>query len=216
SFIYSVSHDLRAPLRHISGFADLVMKNAGDKLDEKAKRYLSHIYNGTEKMSRLIDDLLNLSRISRQEIQRVEVNLSELAASTVTELREAYPDRSVEVDIKEGITASVDRGLIEVVLSNLLGNAWKFTTKTEGARVEFGTIWQDGNIIYYVRDNGAGFDQKYAGRMFWPFHRLHSEEAFEGTGIGLAIVERIIRSHGGKVWAEGAEGKGATIYFSFN
>jgi PAS domain S-box-containing protein len=216
SFIYSVSHDLRAPLRHISGFADLVMKNLADKIDEKGKRYLSHIYRGTEKMSRLIDDLLNLSRISKQEIQRTEVNLSEIATSIVSELREAYPGRSVQVDIEEGLTARADRGLMEGALSNLLGNAWKFSAKTESAKIEFGSIGQNGKVIYYVRDNGAGFDQQYAGKMFWPFHRLHSEEAFEGTGIGLAIVDRIIRSHGGKVWAEGAEGKGATIYFSLN
>jgi PAS domain S-box-containing protein len=216
SFIYSVSHDLRAPLRHISGFTELVMKNLAGKVDEKGKRYLSTISKGTEKMSRLIDDLLNLSRISKQEIQRTEVNLSEIAASIVTELRESHPGRSVEVDIKEGLTALADRGLMEGALSNLLGNAWKFTAKTESASIEFGSIGQNGKVFYYVRDNGAGFDQKYAGKMFWPFHRLHSEEAFEGTGIGLAIVERIIRSHGGKVWAEGTEGKGATIYFSLN
>jgi hypothetical protein len=214
SFIYSVSHDLRAPLRHISGFADLMMKNVADKLDEKDKRYLSRIHDGTEKMSRLIDDLLNLSRISKQEIQRTEVNISEIAASIVAELREAHPDRSVEVEIKEGLTANADSRLIEVLLSNLLGNAWKFTAETERASIEFGTVEQKGKIIYYMRDNGAGFDQQYAGRMFWPFHRLHSEAAFEGTGIGLALVDRVIRLHGGNVWAEGIEGKGATIYFS--
>ena len=214
SFIYSVSHDLRAPLRHISGFTNLVMKNIADKLDDNGKRYLSHIYKGTEKMSRLIDDLLNLSRFSRQEIRRRELNLSEIAASIITELREADPSRNVEVDIKEGLIAFADRGLVELLLQNLLQNAWKFTVKTEHARIELGTIEQDGKIIYYVRDNGAGFDQQYAGKMFWPFHRLHPESAFDGTGIGLAIVERIIRSHGGKVWAEGTEGKGATIYFS--
>ena len=167
-----------------------------------------------QKMSRLIDDLLNLSRFSRQEIRRRELNLSEIAASIITELREADPSRNVEVDIKEGLIAFADRGLVELLLQNLLQNAWKFTAKTEHARIEFGTIEQDGKIIYYVRDNGAGFDQQYAGKMFWPFHRLHPESAFDGTGIGLAIVERIIRSHGGKVWAEGTEGKGATIYFS--
>jgi PAS domain S-box-containing protein len=214
SFIYSVSHDLRAPLRHISGFTDLLMKNLAGDLDEKGKRYLSNIYKGSEKMSRLIDDLLNLSRISRQEIQRTEVNLSEIAASIVATLREAHPDRNVEVNIMKGLMASADPGLIEGALSNLLGNAWKFTAKAESASIEFGSIGQNGKAIYYVKDNGAGFDQKYAGKMFWPFHRLHSEEAFEGTGIGLAIVERIVRSHGGEVWAEGAEGKGATIYFS--
>ncbi len=214
SFIYSVSHDLRGPLRHISGFAELVMKNIADKAGEKEKRYLARIHEGTEKMGRLIDDLLNLSRMSRQEIQRTSINLSEIASSIIADLREAHPTRNVDVDIKEGLTAFADRGLIEVVLSNLLGNAWKFTGKTEHARIEFGTVEQDGKIIYYVRDNGAGFDQKYVGKIFWPFHRLHSGSAFEGTGIGLAIVDRIISRHGGKVWAEGIEKKGATIYFS--
>jgi signal transduction histidine kinase len=214
SFIYSVSHDLRGPLRHISGFADLLMKDMAGKLDEKGKRYLSRVCAGSERMSRLIDDLLNLSRISRQEIERNEVNVSTMAASVIAVLREAHPGRSVEVDIKEGLTASADPGLIEVVLSNLLGNAWKFTAKTEHAFIELGATEQRDKIIYYVRDNGAGFDQQYAGKMFWPFHRLHSESEFEGTGIGLAIVDRIVRRHGGKIWAEGAEGKGATVYFS--
>ncbi len=214
SFIYSVSHDLRAPLRHVSAFADLVMKSSADKLDEKGKRYLSRIHDGTEKMGRLIDDLLNLSRISRQEIQRREVNMSAIAASIINELRETHPGRSVEVNIKEGLTVFADPGLIEIGLSNLLWNAWKFTSKTEHAGIEFWTVEQEGKIIYYVRDNGAGFDQKFAEKMFLPFHRLHPEEAFEGTGIGLAIVDRIISRHGGKVWAEGIEGKGATVYFS--
>ncbi len=214
SFIYSVAHDLRGPLRAIFGFSEIMMKELTDKLDEKGKRYLSRILDGTEKMSRLIDDLLNLSNISRQEVQRREVNMSAIAASVVAELREAYPDRNVEVDTNGDITAIADPGLIEVVLSNLIGNAWKFTAKTDRARIELGTVGQDGKIIYYVRDNGVGFDQKYTGKMFWPFHRLHSETEFEGTGIGLAIVDRIISRHGGKVWAEGIEGKGATIYFS--
>ena len=214
SFVYSVSHDLRAPLRHISGFAELVMRSAQDKLDEKGVRYLSRIKAGTEKMGRLIDELLSLSRVSRQEIQRAEVDMSSLAESIVNELREAGSAPSIEVDIERDLTVFADRGLIEVALSNLIGNAWKFTAKTEHARIEVGTTQKDGKVIYHVRDNGAGFDQKYAEKMFWPFHRLHSESEFEGTGIGLAIVDRIIRSHGGKVWAEGAEGKGATLYFS--
>jgi PAS domain S-box-containing protein len=216
SFIYSVSHDLRAPIRHIAGFADLLMQSISQKLDEKEKRYFSRIYGGAEKMSRLIEDLLNLSRISRQEIQRTEVNMSELASSVIHELRTSCPERNVKVDIAGGLTAFADRGLLEIVLSNLLQNAWKFTAKTRHGLIQLGTVKQDGKILYYVRDNGAGFDQKYAKKMFWPFHRLHSEDAFEGTGIGLAIVERIVRGHGGKVWAEGAEGKGATIYFSLN
>jgi light-regulated signal transduction histidine kinase (bacteriophytochrome) len=191
-----------------------MMKDTADKLDAKGKQYLSRIHHGTEKMSCLIDDLLALSSTSRQEIQRKEVNLSAIAASIVAELRKAESGRSVEVDIKGGLTAFADPGLIEIVLSNLIGNAWKFTVKTDHARIEFGTAKLDRKIIYYVRDNGAGYNQKYSGKMFWPFHRLHSEAEFEGTGIGLAIVERIIRLHGGKVWAEGIEGKGATIYFS--
>ncbi len=214
SFIYSVSHDLRAPLRHISGFSDLLKKNIAGKLDEKGQRYFSLIQDASEKMSRLIDDLLNLSRISRQEISRTEVDMSVIVGSIIKDLREAQPNRSVEVDIKEGLTAFADSGLIEVALSNLLGNSWKFTAKTEHARIEFGSVEQDGKIFYCVRDNGVGFDQQYAGKMFWPFHRLHSEAAFEGTGIGLAIVDRIIRCHGGKIWAEGIEGKGAKICFS--
>ena len=216
SFIYSVSHDLRGPLRAISGFCEIMMKDIADKLDQKGKRYFARILDGTGKMSRLIDDLLDLSRLSRQEIQRREVNMSTISASIVNELRDTHPGRSVEVDIKEGLTAFADPGLIELALSNLIGNAWKFTAKTEHARIEFGSVEQDGKIIYYVGDNGAGFDQKYAGKMLLPFHRLHSEADFEGTGIGLAIVDRIISRHGGKVWAEGIEGKGATIYFSLS
>ncbi len=214
SFIYSVSHDLRGPLRSISGFSEIVMKDNADKLDNKGKRYLSRIHAGTEKMSRLIDDLLNLSKISRQEIRRKSIDLTHITSSIVAELREANPGRDVEVDIVAGLTASADQGLIEIVLSNLIGNAWKFTAKKEQVRIEFGIVHQNGKVVYYVRDNGAGFNQEYAQKMFWPFHRLHSEEVFEGTGIGLAIVERIIHRHGGKVWAEGIEGKGATIYFS--
>ncbi|MGO9379461.1 MAG: CHASE3 domain-containing protein [Dissulfurispiraceae bacterium] len=214
SFIYSVSHDLHTPLRHISGFVHLAMKDTADMLDEKGKRYLSIIHDGTEKMNRLIDDLLHLSRLSRQEIQRREVNMSAIVAAIANALREAHPGRNVEVDIKEGLTVFADPGLIEVVLSNLLGNAWKFTGNTERARIEIGTIEQDGKVTYYVRDNGAGFNQEFAGKMFWPFQRLHSEKEFEGTGIGLAIVDRIIRCHGGEVRAEGVKGEGATIYFS--
>ena len=215
AFTYSVSHDLRAPLRHISGFADLVMKDTADKLDEKMKRYLSAIHNGAEKMSRLIDDLLNLSRISRQEIQRREVDVSTIAASIITGLREAHPGRSVEINIKGGLTAYADPGLIEVVLSNLLGNAWKFTSKTEHPRIEFGTVEQDDKIIYYVRDNGAGFNQQYAGKMFLPFHRLHSEEAFEGTGIGLAIVDSYHPPSWRKSLGRGNRGKRGDDLFQF-
>ncbi len=214
AFIYSVSHDLRAPLRSMSGFARFLIEDYSDKIDIQGKDYLSRIRSGSEKMSRLIDDLLHLSKISRQEIVLMEVDMSRLASAVVSDLREAEPARSVAVSIREGLVANADLRLMEIVLSNLLGNSWKFTSKTENARIEFGTIEQDGKTAYYVRDNGAGFDPHYVEKIFWPFQRLHSEKEFEGSGIGLAIVERIIHRHGGKVWADGAPGQGATVYFT--
>ena len=165
-------------------------------------------------MNRIIDDLLSLSRISRQDVQRQEVDMSAIAASVVNELRRARPDREISVDIKEGIHAPADPRLIEVLLSNLLGNAWKFTSRTESARIEFGMFEQVGQTVYYVKDNGEGFDQKQADRLYLPFHRLHTEQEFEGTGIGLAIVERVVRKHGGKIWAEGGINEGATFFFT--
>jgi light-regulated signal transduction histidine kinase (bacteriophytochrome) len=248
AFIYSVSHDLRAPLRSMSGFAKILVEDCAERLDDQAKDYLRRIRQGSVKMNRLIEDLLHLSRISRKEMDRARINLSKLAAAVVSELRAADPGRKVEVSIAEGLTAYADQRLMEVALSNLLGNAWKFSSKTENARIEFGVMSREtstssvesfgdlsgrpldsqrslpskdliggtpnSGLVYYVRDNGAGFDPKYAEKMFWPFQRLHSEQEFEGTGIGLAIVERIIRRHGGRVWAEGEAGKGATVYFT--
>ncbi len=239
AFIYSVSHDLRAPLRSMSGFARFLIEDYSDKVDNRGKDYLSRIQTGSEKMSRLIDDLLHLSKISRQEIVLIEVDMSRLASAVVSDLREAEPVRNVAVSIREGLVANADLRLMEIVLSNLLGNAWKFTSKTEDARIEFGSLEgtvpdfsppsaertersgvveselsQLGRTVYFVRDNGAGFDPHYVEKIFWPFQRLHSEKEFEGSGIGLAIVERIIHRHGGKVWADGAPGKGATVYFT--
>ncbi len=214
SFIYSVSHDLRAPLRSISGFTKIVNEDYAQALDDKGKDYLSRIYKGAERMSKLIEDLLRLSRISKQDLMRTLVDLSKLALQSIVELRQIQPEKSVVVDIKEGLVASADERLIGLALTNLLGNAWKFTSKIEQARIEFGAHSQDEKIVYYIRDNGAGFDPAYASKMFLPFHRLHSESEFEGTGIGLTIVERVIRRHGGKVWSEGGIGKGATVYFT--
>ncbi|MBF0506322.1 MAG: PAS domain-containing protein [Nitrospirae bacterium] len=216
SFIYSASHDLRAPLRTISGFADIVAKRYAGQLDEKGSDYLLRICKGTARMSRIIDDLLHLSKVSRQEIQRKSVDLTEMASSIIADLREADPGRQVEAVIQKGLVVHADPGLMEVTLSNLLGNAWKFTSKTENARIEFGTFEQDGKTVFFLRDNGAGFEQKYAERMFWPFHRLHIASDFDGTGIGLAIVERVIHRHGGKIWAEGEAGKGTTIRFKLD
>jgi light-regulated signal transduction histidine kinase (bacteriophytochrome) len=165
-------------------------------------------------MTRLIDDLLRLSGISRRQMEKTEVDLSAIASSVISDMREADPERRVIIRIEEGLSAFADRSLMEIVLSNLLGNAWKFTSRTENARIEFGSIQREGKNMYYVRDNGAGFDPQYMKKMFLPFQRLHSEQEFEGTGIGLTIIERIIHRHGGRVWAEGEKGKGATIYFT--
>jgi two-component system, chemotaxis family, CheB/CheR fusion protein len=233
SFIYSISHDLRAPIRTMSGFAKILHEDYAGKLDARAQDYLNRILRGSDKSTLLIDDLLRLSKVSRQELDRIDVNLSKKASKVIEDLREMKPGREVEVVVQEGLTAWVDPRLIELILSNLLGNAWKFTSKTENARIGFGaldslvrisecgfrnetTIEQvkQGKTVYFIRDNGAGFDMTYADKMFWPFHRLHTDKEFEGTGIGLTIVERVIRRHGGKVWAEGEVGKGAVIYFT--
>jgi len=214
SFIYSISHDLRQPLRAMSVFSQILADNYTSHLDERGKNYLSRIHHGTEKMAMLIDDLLLLSQIARQEIERREVNLSELAAGIIKELQEASPGRNIRIDIAKNLNVEADRRLMEVTLANLFENAWKFTSYTKQARIEFGAAENEGGTVYAVRDNGAGFDPEYKEKMFWPFHRLHSDDEFEGTGIGLAIVERIIRRHNGKVWAEGDVGKGATVYFT--
>ena len=214
AFIYSVSHDLRAPLRTMSAFVSFLFEEYAEKFDEQANDYLRRINQSSAKMSKLIEDLLNLSRLSRQEINRTEVDLSAMAASISSGYRGASPARNVEISIADGAKAVTDASLAEIVLSNLIGNAWKFTSKTANARIEFGTFEKDGQTVYYVRDNGAGFDAQYAAKMFQPFHRFHSGDEFEGTGIGLSIVERIIRRLGGKVWAEGEVGKGAALYFT--
>lgn len=214
AFIYSISHDLRAPIRTLSGFAKIVNEEYADKIDVQGRDYLGRILKGSAKATALIDDMLHLSKISRQEIDRIDVNLSKKASKVIEELHELHHDRNVEVVVQEGLTASADPRLIEIALSNLLGNAWKFTSKTKNARIEFASTQQGARTVYYVRDNGVGFDAAYAEKMFLPFHRLHSENEFEGTGIGLTIVERVIRRHGGQICAEGEVGKGATIYFT--
>jgi hypothetical protein len=230
SFIYSVSHDLRAPIRTMSGFAKVLHEDYAGKLDAQGQDYLNRILKGSEKSTQLINDLLHLSSISRQELSRIDVNLSNKASKIVEELREMSRGRNVEIVVQEGLAASVDPRLIELALSNLLGNAWKFTSKTEKARIEFGAFecgmrnsefgiitqerCEQGKTVYFIRDNGAGFDMTYADKMFLPFHRLHTDKEFEGTGIGLTIVERVIHRHGGKVWAEGEAGKGTTVFFT--
>ncbi len=216
AFIYSVAHDLRAPLRSISGFSDFLLKRYSDKVDEKGKKHLNRIIDGAEQMNKIIDDLLHLSRISRHEMHKENVDMGRMAKSLVAELRATQPGRRVAIDIQEGLAGFADPGLMKVALSNLLNNAWKFTSKTDNARIEFGVLDRAGKTVYYIKDNGAGFDQAFAERIFLPFHRLHTEQEFEGTGIGLAIVERVLRRHGGNIWAEGRINEGAVFFFTLS
>jgi signal transduction histidine kinase len=214
AFSYSVSHDLRAPLRSIDGFSLALLEDYAPRLDEEGKDHLQRIRAATQRMGMLIDDLLNLSRMTRAEIRKELVNLSTLAHSVAGGLQEAQPERRIEFRIEEDLEARADPHLLRVVLENLLGNACKFTSKRTSACVEFGKTHCNGNSAYFVRDNGAGFDPAYANRLFGAFQRLHGTTEFPGTGIGLATVQRIIHRHGGKIWAEGAVEKGATFYFT--
>lgn len=213
AFSYSVSHDLRAPLRAINGFSALLEEQYAEKIDEQGKDMLRRLCAGADKMGHLIDDLLNLSKISRREMQIEPVDLSLLAHEAAEELQASEPGRQVEWIIVPHASAKGDRGLLQVALQNLLGNAWKYSSKREQARIEFGVVEKAGRVTYFVRDNGAGFDMAYAHKLFGAFQRLHPPTEFPGTGIGLATVARIIRRHGGEVWAEGAVNAGASFYF---
>jgi light-regulated signal transduction histidine kinase (bacteriophytochrome) len=215
AFSYSVSHDLRAPLRTIDGFSLALLEDYADKLDADGQDYLRRIRSATQRMGTLIDDMLRLSRITRAEMMVEHVDLSELARSVTRELLNGQPERSVKVEIADGLAVTADRKLMHIVLENLLSNAWKFTGKRAEAVVEVGATSTQGTTAYFVRDNGAGFDMAYAGKLFTPFQRLHSVEEFPGTGIGLGTVQRIMQRHGGTVWAEGQVGQGAAFYFSF-
>ncbi len=214
AFSYSVSHDLRAPLRSIDGFSQVLLGDQGERLDESGRDALGRVRAAAARMGQLIDDLLKLSRVTRAELHREKVDLSEIARAAASELSRREPDRRVEVCIAEGVTAEGDAALLRLVLENLMGNAFKFTSKRVDARVEFGMERQNGGPVYYVRDNGAGFDMAYAERLFGAFQRLHSVTEFPGTGIGLATVQRIVHRHGGHVWAQGAPGEGATFQFT--
>lgn len=214
SFSYSASHDLRAPLRAISGFSEALMTDYAEKLDPKGRDYLVRVYSASQRMGQLIDALLSLSRITRQEMRRVDTNLSEIAEGLVAELRAAQPGREVQFVIEPNLRASADQELIRIVLGNLLGNAWKYTSKRDRARIEFGYARNNGTSAYYVRDNGIGFDPEFSQTLFVPFQRLHSRKEFEGEGIGLTTVHRIVQRHGGKVWATGQVDQGATFFFT--
>jgi signal transduction histidine kinase len=208
-----VSHDLRAPLRGIDGFSEALVQDCADELSDEGKDYLRRIRAGTQRMGALIDDLLTLSRISRKELKSSDVDLSAIARSIVAQLQQDDPQRAVSCEIGAGLRTVGDNRLLTIVLENLLGNAWKYTGKTADACIETGSTARDGEVVFFVRDNGAGFDMRYVDKLFGVFERLHGGE-FEGTGIGLATVKRIIERHGGRIWGEGEVGKGACLFFS--
>jgi signal transduction histidine kinase len=216
AFSHSVSHDLRAPLRSIDGFSKLLLEEHAPTLNENGKNYLHRVRSAAQRMGELIDDLLQLSRISRAELVRRRLNLSDIAKTAATELARREPERNVAVSIEDGLEVEADYRLMRVVFDNLLGNAWKFTARTPEPRIEVGVQRKQDEIVYFVRDNGAGFDMNYAEKLFRPFQRLHSERDFPGTGIGLATVYRIIDRHGGRVFAEGVADKGATFSFTLS
>lgn len=214
SFAYSVSHDLRAPLRAVDGFTMALLEDYGDRLDDEGRNYLDRIHHGAQRMSELIDDLLKLSRLSRAQLAPRAVDLSGLAREVLDQLREANPDGTAIVSVEPSPTAWGDPGLLRVALENLLANAWKYSSKQAEPRIEFGATRQADETVYFVRDNGVGFDMAHAGKLFAPFQRLHHRDEFEGTGIGLATVQRIIQRHGGRVWVDAAPNQGATFYFT--
>ena len=214
TFSYSVSHDLRAPLRSIDGFSQALIEDYGDRLDETAKNYLHRIRTAAQRMAALIDDMLLLSRISRAQVNRERVDISSLAHTVAEELKNENPERVVTVKIQSDLTTHADRGLMRVLLDNLLGNAWKFTARTSDARIELRAQAQGADTVFFVKDNGAGFDMAHANVLFQPFQRLHDAADFPGTGIGLATVQRVVDHHGGRIWAEGKVGCGATVFFT--
>jgi PAS domain S-box-containing protein len=214
AFSYSVSHDLRTPVRSIDGFSQALIEDYGDRLGDEGKDNLLRVRAAAEKMSELIDDLLELSRTGRTALHQQTVDLSAMAREIAQELRASSSERQVEFIIGEGISAWADPRLMRVVLQNLLDNAWKFSANQPQARIQFGSFFDGGQPVYYVQDNGIGFDVAFSERLFIPFQRLHEEEGVPGTGVGLALVQRIIVRHGGRIWAESAVGRGATFYFT--
>jgi light-regulated signal transduction histidine kinase (bacteriophytochrome) len=221
TFSYSVSHDLRAPLRSIDGFSQALIEDCQEQLDEVGHDHLRRIRTATQKMGQLIDDLLTLSRVIRSDMRREAVDLSRLASHICTVLQQSHPERQVEFNVQAGLVAQGDTRLLQVVLENLLNNAWKFTAKRPQAKIEFGLLSAEtaeniSTYTYFVRDDGVGFDMAYVDKLFSPFQRLHSVTEFPGNGIGLATVQRIVHRHGGQLWAEGSLGQGATFYFTLS
>jgi signal transduction histidine kinase len=214
AFSYSVSHDLRTPLRTIDGFSQALLEDYADMLDATAQEHLHRVRRAAQHMAALIDDMLNLSRVTRCELHREKLDLSAMARLIAAELQEAEPDRQVEFVIENGLAAVGDPQLLRAAMENLLRNSWKYTSGHPTARIEFGSSVGKEKHCFIVRDDGAGFDPRYADRLFGAFQRLHTEKEFPGTGVGLATVQRIIRRHGGEIWAEAAIEKGATFYFT--
>ncbi len=214
TFSYSVSHDLRAPLRGIAGFTQIIARDHAGALVETARHYLDRVLAAAQRMGELIDDLLNLSRVSREQMHRTTVDLSAMARAILAELQQSAPERRVQIQVQDGLHADADSRLLRIALENLLGNAWKFTARSTAPRIDFTASSEGGSPGFAVSDNGAGFDSRYAGKLFGPFQRLHRMEEFPGTGIGLATVQRIIARHGGRITARGEPGKGATFWFT--
>jgi signal transduction histidine kinase len=216
AFCYSVSHDLRAPLRSIDGFSQALIEDFPKDVPDEARRYLGRIRASTQRMGQLIEDLLNLSKVSRGELQRREVDVAEVARQVIAELQGREPARNVEISVWDGMQANADPRLLRAVFENLIGNAWKFTSKVEHARIEVGVLRDGEQTTLFVRDNGAGFDMAYASKLFGAFQRLHSVNEYQGTGIGLATVQRIVHRHGGRIWADAKPGKGAVFFFTLS
>jgi signal transduction histidine kinase len=214
AFSYSVSHDLRAPLRTIDGFSLALQEDFSDGLDDQGRDYISRVRNGVQRMGTLIDALLQLSRVTRSELQRERIDLTQLATVVFNEIHALDPGRTVTWDAEPGVLAEVDPRLTRIALENLIGNAWKFTGRTPKATISFGSSLRDGQTVYFIRDNGAGFDMQYVDRLFTAFQRLHGDRDFKGSGIGLATVSRIIHRHHGSIWAEGSPEQGATFFFT--
>lgn len=215
AFAYSVSHDLRAPLRSLHGFSEILLEDYAAKLDDEGRRYLQRIQANVGRMEQLIDDLLRLSHATRTGLKREQVDIGAQASEIIARLRSAEPGRRAEVVIADALVTTGDSHLIRLALENLLSNAWKFTSKCEHAMIRVDAVDQPGGRAFFVRDNGAGFDMRYAGKLFDPFQRLHPAAEFEGSGIGLAIVHRIVSRHGGRIWAESKPGTGSTFFFTF-
>jgi signal transduction histidine kinase len=214
AFSYSVSHDLRAPLRAISGFSQILLSDHAAQLDTQAMHYLQRVITATQRMASLIDDLLSLAQITRTQLRWTPIDLSAIADHVASELRRREPGRTTPVHVAPEVTARADARMLTIVLENLLGNAWKFTAKHDAAQIWFGIEQQAGDAVYFVRDTGAGFDMKYVDKLFGPFQRLHGNAEYDGVGVGLATVHRIITRHGGRIWADAAVDQGATFFFT--